>query len=58
MCASFNMSKFSLVDPKIPCDKKKSMLREEMEGNILSDSEEIERISFYVLIPHCKNWLD
>lgn len=30
MCASFNMSKLSLVDPKVPCDKKRSkILREE-----------------------------
>lgn len=53
------MPKSRLVDSKIPCDKKGSMLREEMEENILSESEETEIISFYVLAPHkSKNGVD
>lgn len=49
MCAFLNVSRLSLVDSKIPCDKKRSMLRGEMEGNILSGSEETETVSLYLL---------
>lgn len=41
VCASFSVSRLSFVDPKVPCDKKRSkMLRDEagIEGSILSDS--------------------